>query len=148
METFPNVANSFSYHMGKLEYILVSSTFTLFSASFQLILGIIFAIRLHFYVGFFFVVLIPFILNMDTTAKKALGKSKESSSLQSEVDSQFSATMNCFPVIRSTDTSAWAMSKMEEPLNKYRKAWQTSLSSSTLVQTYYALWGNVFLALV
>jgi len=148
METFPNVANSFSYNMGKLEYILVSSTFTLFVTSFQLILGVVFAFRLHFYVGFFFVILIPFILNMDTTAKKALGKSKESSSLQSEVDSQFSATMNCFPVIRSTDTSAWAMSKMEEPLNKYRKAWQTSLSSSTLVQTYYALWGNVFLALV
>ena len=30
METFPNVANSFSYNMGKLEYILISSTYTLF----------------------------------------------------------------------------------------------------------------------
>ncbi len=148
METFPNVANSFSYHMGKLEYILISSTFTLFLASIQLILGIIFALRLQFYVGFFFVVLIPFILNMDTTGKNALGKSKESSSKQSEVDSQFSATMNCLPVIRSTDTPAWAMKNLEEPLNNYRKAREKSILWSTMVQTYYALWGNVYLALV
>lgn len=148
METFPNVANSFSYNMGKLEYILISSTFTLFLASFQLILGSIFAFRLQLSVGFLFVVMIPFILNMDKTAKKALEKSKISSSKQSEVDSQFSATMNCFPVIRSTDTSAWAMKKLEEPLNNYRKARQKSILWSTLVQTYYAMWGNVYLALV
>src|SRR5210317_1338714 len=60
METFPNVANSFSYHMGKIEFVLLGSTISLFLSSFQLILGIIFAFRLHFYVGFFFVVLIPF----------------------------------------------------------------------------------------
>ena len=148
METFPNVANSFSYNMGKLEYVLISSTFTLFSASFQLIMGIIIAFRLRFHVGFIFAVMIPFILNLDRTAKKALEKSKISSSKQSVVDSQFSASMNCFPVIRSTNTPAWAMSKLEEPLNNYRKARQNSILWSTLVQTYYALWSNVYLALV
>jgi hypothetical protein len=148
METFPNVANSFSYHMGKLEYILISSTFSLFLASFQLIMGIIFAFRVEFSVGFVFVVMIPFILNMDKTAKKALEKSKESSSKQSEVDSQFSASMNCFPVIRSTDTSAWAMFKLEKPLNNYHKARQESILWSSLVETYYTCWGNVYLALV
>ena len=111
-------------------------------------MGIAFAFRLQLSVGVVFVVMIPFIVNIDTTAKKALGKSKESSSKQSEVDSQFSATMNCFPVIRSTDTSAWAMKKLEEPLNNYRKARQKSILWSTLVQTYYAMWGNVYLALV
>ena len=148
MQAFPNVSNTFSSHMGTLEFLLINATYTLLLSLLQLIMGIIFAFRVYFTVGFVFLAMIPVIYSVDTVVKLALETSEECARKQSEVDLQFSSTMNCIPVIRATDSKTWAMSKLKGPMDYYCNARRKSILWGSLVESYYAIWGNCYLAVM
>ena len=147
-QAFPNVKNTFSSHMGTLEFLLINATYTLLLSLLQLIMGIVVAFRVYWTVGFVFVAMIPIIYSVDTVVKLALETSEESARKLSEVDLQFSSTMNCIPVIRATDTKTWAMSKLKEPMDYYCNARRKSILWGSLVESYYAIWGNCYLAVM
>ena len=136
--------DTYTTQMAKVEMTLISATYTLLLSVLQLTMGVIFAFRLNWLVGFTFITVLPIVYSIDKLVKLSLKSSVVSTSLEGRTNEKFISMINCLPVIRSCGVSTWACSEFSRLIDEFSSGKIQSIRMSNYVQSYYQVCGNIY----
>ena len=141
------IVDTFTSQMARIEVLLVGATFTLLSSMLQLLMGVVFALRLNYLAGLSFAAMIPIMYSVDDFTQLALNESKASTVVESKLATQFSSSVHCLPIIRSSNATSWAVQRLDDLLNEHREKRSQAIFFSSTIKAYYQSCGNIYTAL-
>ncbi|KAL7547213.1 hypothetical protein ACHAWF_010531 [Thalassiosira exigua] len=143
-----SIVDTFTSQMGRVEVVLINSTYTLLRCALQLIMSVAVAARLDPLISVLFLSMMPVMFSVDKITRIAQKSSEESSLLEAKLASMFMSLIDCLPMTRSCNVGSWMLDRFDAPLTEHFNARKRTMFWSNFVQVFYRACGFSYLVIV